>query len=447
MTDENRQSLYRVVCPDLTNLVLIKALGLEEEKKIYLTVRRKVREAQQEVNVYDYKVFLVDQLIANSATLDLALSENDALEEDEVIDTLYEAILTLYPNFALSFICSDLNSSAFISNLEDVSALDRLKRALGDDLEEEDEQDISLSSLDEILAAEADFKQNIVGQRKAIDAVVKSLKLTATGMSSGTSLLFVGPTGVGKTELAKLVGERYSGNFYKINCAEYAGGHEYAKLIGSPPGYIGHTEKSLMAEKAEKSNRWVFLFDEIEKAHHKLYDFLLSLLDDGTCTDNLGNVLDFSESVFIFTSNKGVVDSKKRSVGFGNSDPSESEQQQRLAQSVKAHFSPEFLNRLDEIVHFSHLGKLDIRRIARLQLEKVPIEITESLINYVVDNAYSKEYGARNLQRFIKNNISVKIAEAILSKKVPTKSTFYTPRVTKDGIKIIGTKDFCESEA
>ena len=446
MTDETRQSLYRVVCPDLTNVVLFKVLNLDEEKKLYTTIRRKIRDAQQEVNVYDYKVFLVDQLIADERVLELALSENDALEEDEVIDSLYEAIVALYPNFALSFICSDLNSSAFLKGIGDESALDRLKRALGEG-EEEDEQDISLSSLDEILAAESDFKQNIVGQRDAIEAIVKSLKLAATGMSSATSMLFVGPTGVGKTELAKLVGERYSGNFYKINCAEYAGGHEYAKLIGSPPGYIGHTEKSLMAEKAEKSNRWVFLFDEIEKAHHKLYDFLLSLLDDGTCTDNLGNVLDFSESLFIFTSNKGVVDSKRRSVGFGNSEPTEEEQSKRLAQAVKGHFAPEFINRIDEIVQFSHLSKQDIRRIARLQLEKVPIEITEPLVNYVVDNGYSKEYGARNLQRFIKNNISVKIADAILHKKVPTKSVFYTPRVTKDGIKIVGTKKFSETEA
>lgn len=445
MTDENRQPLYRAVCHDLANVILIKAITLDEEKKIYSSIRSKVRDAQQEVNVYDYKTFLVDQLIADDSVLALAIAENDALEEDEVIDTIYEAIVNLYPNFALSFICSDLNSSAFISSLGDDSALSRLKRALGEE-PQEDEQDISLSSLDEILVAESDFKSNIVGQREAIDAIVKSLKLTATGLSQGTSMLFVGPTGVGKTELAKLVGERYSGNFYKVNCAEYAGGHEYAKLIGSPPGYIGHTEKSLMAEKAEKSPRWVFLFDEIEKAHHKLYDFLLSLLDDGTCTDNLGNQLDFSESLFIFTSNKGVVDSKRRSVGFGNCDPSEEEQSQRLTASVKGHFAPEFINRIDEIVKFNHLSKKDIRKIARLQLEKVPIEITESLVEYVVDNGYSREYGARNLARFIKNHISPKLADAILHKRVPKNSTFYMPRVTKDGVKIISTEKY-EAEA
>ena len=145
------------------------------------------------------------------------------------------------------------------------------------------------------------FKDNIVGQKEAITSVINGIKVNAAGLSKHTSFLFVGPTGVGKTQLSKILGKHYSGDFYKINCAEYASGHEYAKLIGSPPGYVGHSEKSLLGEKADISNRWVFIFDEIEKAHDKFYDFLLSLLDDGTCTDNLGNVLDFSESVFIFT--------------------------------------------------------------------------------------------------------------------------------------------------
>ena len=140
------------------------------------------------------------------------------------------------------------------------------------------------------------------------------------------------------------------------------------------------------------------------------------------------------------------MDSKRRSVGFGNSDPSEEEQGQRLTASVKGHFAPEFINRIDEIVKFNHLTKKDIRKIARLQLEKVPIEITESLVEYVVENGYSREYGARNLARFIKNQISPKLADAILHKRVPKNSTFYMPRVTKDGIKIISTMKM-DSEA
>ena len=141
------------------------------------------------------------------------------------------------------------------------------------------------------------------------------------------------------------IGNKYSGKFWKINCAEYAQQHEYAKLIGSPPGYVGHSERSLMAEKAEESNRWVILFDEIEKAHPKFYDFLLSVLDDGTATDNMGRVLDFSESIFIFTSNQGIKDLKLgKTVGFGNETVTVDKSKEEITQSVKSKFPAEFMN-------------------------------------------------------------------------------------------------------
>ena len=175
--------------------------------------------------------------------------------------------------------------------------LNKLKEQItGKTPQAQPEGSVALSSLEELELLEQHFGDNIVGQKDAIRALMRSLKLMASGLADHSSFLFVGPTGVGKTQIAKLLGEKFNGNFYKVNCAEYAGGHEYAKLIGSPPGYVGHSEKSLLAEKAEQSNSWVFLFDEIEKAHHKLYDFLLSLLDDGTCTDNMGQVLDFTQS-------------------------------------------------------------------------------------------------------------------------------------------------------
>jgi MoxR-like ATPase len=444
MTDKE-QPLYRVVCPDLNNVLLIKGLGLEEERELYTSIRRRVHEATEEVNIPDYKVFISNTFCSQEAIV-TAMEDNDILEDDEVYDAIYEAIIGMYPNFALSFICTDLNSATFIRGLDEKDTIAHLKKTLGGLLDDCDEDiDITLSSLEDILDVENLLKKNIIGQRGAIDSVVKALKLAATGLSQGTSFLFVGPTGVGKTELARHIGARYSGNFYKINCAEYAGGHEYAKLIGSPPGYIGHTEKSLMAEKAEKSNRWVFLFDEIEKAHHKLYDFLLSLLDDGTCTDNLGQVLDFRDSIFIFTSNKGIVEAKQRRMGFTENDPSEQEQADSVRASVKGHFSPEFLNRIDEVVTFEHLSKKDVRKIARLQLEDLPITITDPLVEFVVKGGYSREYGARNIARFIKNKVSPAIADAILHERVP-KGILYTPRVTKEGVKIISTRKYAEGK-
>ena len=438
-SDEN-QNVYRAVCRDLNTVLLIKGMTLEEEKALYWVIKKRVKDSETPVNLEDYKKYLVKKFIVDMDSIMNYIATSDMFEEEEIYDIVYDQIINLYPNFSMTFICTELNSNTFMRGLEDSTLFDRLKKTIEGEAED---PDINLSSLDDIKSAERSFKKNILGQDQAIASVIKALKLTATGLSQGTSFLFVGPTGVGKTELAKILGDKYSGNFYKVNCAEYAGGHEYAKLIGSPPGYVGHTEKSLMAEKAEKSNRWVFLFDEIEKAHHKLYDFLLSLLDDGTCTDNMGNVLDFSQSLFIFTSNKGIVESKQRRLGFTQNDPTEAEEKDAVKTSVKGHFSPEFMNRIDEVVVFNALTKKDVKKIAKLQLDKLPIEVTDSLLEYIVKHGYSREYGARNIARFIKNNISDKIADAILNGKVPKKEgALYSPKVTKDGVKIYDVKNF-----
>ena len=437
--DEN-QNVYRAVCRDLNTVLLIKGMTLEEEKALYWVIKKRVKDTETPVNLEDYKKYLVKKFIVDMDSIMDYIATSDIFEEEEIYDLVYDQIVSLYPNFSMTFICTELNSNTFMRGLEDSTLFDRLRKSIEGETED---PDINLSSLEDIKSAEKSFKKNILGQDQAIASVIKALKLTATGLSQGTSFLFVGPTGVGKTELAKILGEKYSGNFYKVNCAEYAGGHEYAKLIGSPPGYVGHTEKSLMAEKAEKSNRWVFLFDEIEKAHHKLYDFLLSLLDDGTCTDNMGNVLDFSQSLFIFTSNKGIVESKQRRVGFTHNSPTESEEKDMVKTSVKGHFSPEFMNRIDEVVVFNSLTKKDVKKIAKLQLDKLPIEVTDPLLEYIVKHGYSREYGARNIARYIKNNISDKIADAILSGQVPRKEgAMYSPKVTKDGVKIYDVKKF-----
>ena len=438
-SDENK-NVYRAVCRDLNTVLLIKGMTLEEEKALYWVIKKRVKDSETPVNLEDYKKYLVKKFVVDMDSIMNYIATSDMYEEEEIYDIVYDQIINLYPNFSMTFICTELNSNTFMRGLEESTLFDRLKKTIEGEAED---PDINLSSLEDIKSAERSFKKNILGQDQAIASVIKALKLTATGLSQGTSFLFVGPTGVGKTELAKILGDKYSGNFYKVNCAEYAGGHEYAKLIGSPPGYVGHTEKSLMAEKAEKSNRWVFLFDEIEKAHHKLYDFLLSLLDDGTCTDNMGNVLDFSQSLFIFTSNKGIVESKQRRLGFTQNDPTEAEEKDAVKTSVKGHFSPEFMNRIDEVVVFNALTKKDVKKIAKLQLDKLPIEVTDPLLEYIVKHGYSREYGARNIARFIKNNISDKIADAILNGKVPKKEgALYSPKVTKDGVKIYDVKNF-----
>lgn len=439
----SNKKTYRVVCPALDLVLFVKGYSLNEEHKIYTSIRKKIRNEKAPIKIDDYKTFIVRKFLVDIDAFFSLVESTDVDDLNEAVDSAYEAIIGLYPPFALDFICADLNTDTFMSGVEK-KFLNHIRNKVGNN---GTSSGLTLSSLEDIKNIESFFKENIVGQQKALKAIVKSLKIMASGLCNHSSFMFVGPTGVGKTQVGKLLGKSFNGNFYKVNCAEYAGGHEYAKLIGSPPGYVGHSEKSLLAEKAEQSNSWIFLFDEIEKAHHKLYDFLLSLLDDGTCTDNMGQVLDFTESIFIFTSNQGLGDINRSPVGFiKDSDIAPEITDSIVRKSVKKHFSPEFLNRLDEIIVFDSLTKDDAKKITQLQLMDLPIKHTESLINFVVDKGFSSEYGARNIARFIKNNVSDKIADAILNRKVPKKEgEYYTPRIVKGELKIIDTKKYTES--
>jgi len=435
---------YKIVSNELDLVLFVKGFSLANERKLYSSIRNKIEVAQDPISIESYQEFIVQKFLVGAEEFIGDLSE-DKEERKAIITAAYQAIIGLYPPFALDFVCQDLNTSTFFSKVEGKFLQHLKERGLMQPPPGVAPESIQLSSIEELERLDNYLKDNIVGQRSAIQALMKSLKLMASGLAKHSSFLFVGPTGVGKTQLGRLVGGQFSGNFYKINCAEYASAHEYSKLIGAPPGYIGHTESSLLGEKAEQSNRWVFLFDEIEKAHHKLYDFLLSLLDDGTCTDNLGNTLDFSESIFIFTSNQGLGEIKRDSVGFDRDKEVVSKKvtQEVIHNSIKKHFSPEFLNRLDDTLFFDSLSRGEVKKIASLQLDELPIEKTDALVEFVVDGGYSDEYGARNIARFIKNNISDKVADAILGKLIPRKAgNLYTPRIVKGTVKIINTKKY-----
>ena len=247
---------------------------------------------------------------------------------------------------------------------------------------------------------------------------MKSIKLISSGLGEFASLFFIGPTGVGKTELARLLASEYLGEpkkLLKINCGEYSTGHEYAKLIGSPPGYVGHNEKGILSEKAEQSSEWVILFDEIEKAHPKLLNLLLGFLDDGKLMDSHGTELDFTDSLVCFTSNVGIKGNiGKKMLGFGGEVQDYDAAKTIIEREFKDTFSPEFINRLDGVVYFNQLTKVDATAITRINLKTLPVKATKKLVDYVVENSFSPEYGARNIKRFIRNNVTIKIAEKIL---------------------------------
>jgi len=429
---------YKIACEEVDLVLLIKKLKLKEQKDKYRQIKAHIQDSEKPIGIEGYKKHILMSLLFKPDEFFQSLPK-DQDERKIVVNAVYEAILDVYPHFDINIICADVNRAAVMEGM----------RELIDDLgepkpfEEVDNDVPEFTDIGSIRAMEKTLSKNIIGQQDAVETLMKSVKLIASGLYKRASFFFIGPTGVGKTELARLVGKQYSGNFWKINCAEYATAHEYAKLIGSPPGYIGHTEKSIMFEKAEESNQWVILFDEIEKAHHKFYDFLLSLLDDGTCTDNMGRVLDFSKSIFIFTSNQGVSDLKLgRKLGFGSETVSVSACGEQILESVKKKFPAEFLNRLDNYVFFNALSREDVAEIAKLALNDIPITKTKALVDYVVDNGYSEEYGARNIRRFIKNNVATKIADAILTGQEPaTKSGLYSSRIVKNELVIKAASD------
>ena len=419
---------YKIICEEINLVLLIKKLTLHQERKAYHGLKKNISALENPITIESYMVLVIKNFLNNPTEFFDNLPEGE--DHLNVIKAVYNSIIEAYPPFDLAIICADINSTAF---MEEMNLMMRPFIAQLSERPPTPERSRTIKTLADVISLRKFLIKNLIGQEEAIESMTNSIKLIASGLYKNASFFFIGPTGVGKTELARLVGKRFSGNFWKINCAEYASSHEYAKLIGSPPGYVGHTDKSIMAERAEKSNRWVILFDEIEKAHHKFYDFLLSILDDGTCTDNMGRVLDFSESIFIFTSNQGVSDLHVgKKLGFSGEDISVSSSKQEIKESVKKKFPAEFMNRIDNYIFFNTLCREDVRKIASLALQNLPLKKHKSLLNYIVDHGYSEEYGARNIKRFIKNEIAIVIAEALLTKKLPQKKgDMYTPKIVK----------------
>lgn len=431
---------YKVICNEINLVLLIKKLSIHEEQRAYFAVRKKIKKLEKPLAIASYMTHIIKNFLHNSEEFFNNLPEDEEEEKGAIIRAVYLSIIEAYPPFDLEYVCADLNNGTFLEDIQEVMG------AMFASSQEQPTPPKSLKAirtLADVTSLDKYLKKNLVGQDAAIEALVGSVKLIASGLYKNASFFFIGPTGVGKTELARLLGKKFSGNFWKLNCAEYSQAHEYAKLIGSPPGYIGHSEKSLMSEKAEKSNRWVILFDEIEKGHPKFYDFLLSLLDDGTVTDNMGKVLDFSESIFIFTSNQGVSDVKVgKALGFGDEQISVSGSVEEITDSVKKKFPVEFMNRIDNYVFFNTLDPNHLRRIATLALHNIPIKRHKALLDFIVTHGYSEEYGARNIKRFIKNQVATVIAQALLERRLPSKKgDLYTPKIINNKLSLACLSD------
>lgn len=297
------------------------------------------------------------------------------------------------------------------------------------------------------------MKRAVIGQDRATDAVVNAIKRGRTGVSSHDrpigSFIFLGRTGVGKTQLTKALATSLFGSkdaILRFDMSEYMEKHSVSKLIGSPPGYIGYGEGGLLTEKIRRKPYSVVLFDEIEKADPDIFNLLLQVLDEGKLTDSRGREADFRNAVLIMTSNVGAnLSDESKKIGFSNMNEENLEKEKRESdkrkiKALKSVFSPEFLNRVDEIVIFESLSKSDLEKITALLLSEfssrvaekgITLEVDDSAVKIITENGYDEEYGARPLRRAIMSLAEDKFANLILSDRVRA----------GDVLRMIGKKD------
>ena len=293
---------------------------------------------------------------------------------------------------------------------------------------------ISESENEKLKKLENELHKRVIGQEEAVSAVSKAIRRSRVGLKDPNrpigSFLFLGPTGVGKTELTKALAQSLFGSedsMIRVDMSEFMEQHSVSKMIGSPPGYVGYEEAGGLTERVRKKPYSVILFDEIEKAHPDVMNLLLQILDDGRLTDNQGRVINFKNTVIIMTSNIGARNiTDKRTLGFGN-DKKEEEYEnikRDVMQEVKQVLKPEFINRIDEIIVFHKLTEEDIVSIIDIMLNRVSkkmerqnisLRIESSAKEYIAKQGMDNNYGARPLRRIIQNCIEDKLAESILN--------------------------------
>ena len=287
-----------------------------------------------------------------------------------------------------------------------------------------------------LLNMENILHERIVGQDKAVSAVAKAIRRGRVGIKNPNrplgSFIFLGPTGVGKTELCKSLAEAMFGSedaIIKLDMSEYMEKHTVSKLIGSPPGYVGFEEGGQLTEKIRRKPYSVVLFDEIEKAHPDVFNMLLQILEDGVLTDSKGRKVSFKNAIIIMTSNVGAskITGNNTSLGFGENSDENKNIEELVMEDLKRTFKPEFLNRIDEIIVFNRLQKEDIKEIAKRMLKSldkrlaemdIELSFTDNAISAIADAGFDDVYGARPLRRAIQQKIEDPLSERMLEKKV-----------------------------
>ena len=286
---------------------------------------------------------------------------------------------------------------------------------------------------------EQTLHKRVVGQEEAVTAVAKAVRRGRVGLKDPKrpigSFLFLGPTGVGKTELSKALSEALfhdENAMIRVDMSEYMEQHSVAKMIGSPPGYVGHEEGGQLSEQVRRHPYSVILFDEIEKAHPDVFNILLQVLDDGHITDAQGRKVDFKQTCIIMTSNAGaqsIVEPKRLGFSQGEDKKKDYEDMKRgVMEEVRRIFKPEFLNRVDEILVFHMLDKQEIRQIVNILVKKlekrckeqldIELVVRNSVKDYLAENGFDSKYGARPLKRYIQKYVETLAAKMILADQV-----------------------------
>ncbi len=309
-----------------------------------------------------------------------------------------------------------------------------VSRATGIPLEK-----LNVVERERLLKLEETIKNRVVGQDKAISVLSEAIRRARAGLKDPKrpigSFLFLGPTGVGKTELAKTLAEALYGDedmIIRLDMSEYMEKHSVSKMIGAPPGYIGYDQGGQLTDVVRRKPFSVILLDEIEKAHPDTFNTLLQIMEDGRLTDSKGRTVDFKNTILILTSNVGSELLRRKDIGFNEDmkkshDEAERSADKRIFGILKDSFKPEFLNRIDEIVVFTSLGREDIKEITLRMLEKtkkmlkeqqINLEITPKAVDYLVENGYSDEYGARPLRRLIQKEVENVVSSKIIAGEI-----------------------------
>ncbi len=294
---------------------------------------------------------------------------------------------------------------------------------------------ISASESEKLANLEDDLRERVIGQDGAINSVARAIKRARANVKDPNrpigTFIFVGPTGVGKTELSKALSEVVFGDkdsLIRLDMSEYMDKSSVSKLIGAPPGYVGYEETGVLSDKVRRKPYSVVLFDEIEKADSEIFNLMLQILDEGRLTDNKGKLINFKNTIIILTSNVGAaITTEKNDYGYVSEEKKEQDLKERIYEALKRKFSPEFLNRLDDIIVFKSLSREDCGKIVDVMLAKlrsrlaesgITLKVAQSATDLIINEGYDETYGARPLRRAIQRRIEDMLSEEIISGRI-----------------------------